>query len=106
MIFDHVDHQDFRSAELILDQIQLDFLFPMCFSVLTVRGFAEWKRERVEVKDDEEEDDQEVFTVELHRGPHGLGLALVDGMVRPLQLLQMLIGLKIFMFSLTLRKLN
>lgn len=30
-----------------------------------------------------EEEDQEVFTVELHRGPHGLGLALVDGMVRP-----------------------
>lgn len=77
----------------------------MCFSVFTVRGFAEWKKERVEVKD-EEEDDQEVFTVELHRGPHGLGLALVDGMVRPLQLLQMLIWLKIFIFALTLRKLS
>lgn len=29
----------------------------------------------------EEEDTEEVFTVELHRGPHGLGLALVDGTV-------------------------
>lgn len=29
-----------------------------------------------------EEDREEVFTVELHRGPHGLGLALVDGTVR------------------------
>ncbi|XP_008415349.1 ras-associating and dilute domain-containing protein-like isoform X1 [Poecilia reticulata] len=26
-----------------------------------------------------EEDREEVFTVEIHRGPHGLGLALVDG---------------------------
>lgn len=78
----------------------------MCFSVFTVRGFAEWKKERVEVRDDEEEDEQEVFTVELHRGPHGLGLALVDGMVRPSQLLQMLMWLKIFIFSLTLRKLS
>lgn len=25
-----------------------------------------------------------MFTVELRRGPHGLGLALVDGTVRPL----------------------
>lgn len=31
----------------------------------------------------EEEDTEEVFTVELHRGPHGLGLALVDGTVGP-----------------------
>ncbi|XP_041813697.1 RA_Radil_like and Myo5p-like_CBD_Rasip1 domain-containing protein [Chelmon rostratus] len=38
-------------------------------------GCAEWKTENVE----EEEDREEVFTVELHRGPHGLGLALVDG---------------------------
>lgn len=29
-----------------------------------------------------EEDGEEVFAVELHRGPHGLGLALVDGTVR------------------------
>ncbi|XP_070779307.1 ras-associating and dilute domain-containing protein-like [Enoplosus armatus] len=36
-------------------------------------GFAEWKTENVE------EEEEEVFTVELHRGPHGLGLALVDG---------------------------
>lgn len=29
-----------------------------------------------------DEDREEVFTVELQKGPHGLGLALVDGMVR------------------------
>lgn len=55
----------------------------MCVSVSAVRGFTEEE----EVKDDEEEEEQEeqeVFTVELRRGPHGLGLALVDGMVRPL----------------------
>lgn len=28
-----------------------------------------------------DEDREEVFTVELQKGPHGLGLALVDGMV-------------------------
>lgn len=39
-------------------------------------GSAEGKTE-----DAQEEDREEVFTVELHRGPHGLGLALVDGMV-------------------------
>lgn len=55
-----------------------------CFSV---GGFAEWNKEAAEVEGEEEEDDQEVFTVELHRGPHGLGLALVDGMVRPSDLL-------------------
>lgn len=34
-------------------------------------------------KEDEDEDDRdEVFTVELKKGPHGLGLALVDGLVR------------------------
>lgn len=52
----------------------------MCGYVLAVRGFAEWKKEKVEVKEEEQEE-QEVFTVELLRGPHGLGLALVDGMV-------------------------
>lgn len=31
--------------------------------------------------EEEEKEGDEVFTVELHRGPHGLGLALVDGMV-------------------------
>lgn len=41
-------------------------------------GCAERKSENVE------EDREEVFTVELQRGPHGLGLALVDGMVRQL----------------------
>lgn len=39
-------------------------------------GYAKWKTENVEEEDDDKE---EVFTVELHRGPHGLGLALVDG---------------------------
>uniref|UniRef100_A0A8C6PGT9 Ras association and DIL domains 2a n=1 Tax=Nothobranchius furzeri TaxID=105023 RepID=A0A8C6PGT9_NOTFU len=33
-----------------------------------------------------DEDKEEVFTVEIHRGPHGLGLALVDGMRTPLQM--------------------
>uniref|UniRef100_A0A6Q2ZGZ8 Uncharacterized protein n=1 Tax=Esox lucius TaxID=8010 RepID=A0A6Q2ZGZ8_ESOLU len=35
---------------------------------------------------EEEEEREEVFTVELHRGPHGLGLALVDGMKTPLKM--------------------
>lgn len=34
-----------------------------------------------EIEDDEDERD-EVFAVEVSRGPHGLGLALVDGLVR------------------------
>ncbi|RVE69923.1 hypothetical protein OJAV_G00082820 [Oryzias javanicus] len=33
-----------------------------------------------------EEDREEVFTVEIRRGPHGLGLALVDGMKTPLRM--------------------
>ncbi|KAM4717875.1 ras-associating and dilute domain-containing protein-like isoform 2-T2 [Anableps anableps] len=32
------------------------------------------------------EDREEVFTVEIHRGPHGLGLALVDGTKTPLRM--------------------
>ncbi|XP_078125386.1 ras-associating and dilute domain-containing protein-like isoform X1 [Sander vitreus] len=48
-------------------------------------GCAERKTENVEEKE-EEEDREEVFTVELHRGPHGLGLALVDGMKTPLKI--------------------
>lgn len=43
----------------------------------SARGYAEWTKENAE------EDRDEVFTVELHRGPRGLGLALVDGTVRP-----------------------
>uniref|UniRef100_A0A3Q0SC75 Ras association and DIL domains 2a n=1 Tax=Amphilophus citrinellus TaxID=61819 RepID=A0A3Q0SC75_AMPCI len=35
---------------------------------------------------DEEEDREEVFVVELHKGPHGLGLALVDGTKTPLRM--------------------
>lgn len=41
-------------------------------------GCAQRKAENVE------EDREEVFTVELKKGPHGLGLALVDGTVRQL----------------------
>lgn len=47
-------------------------------------GCAERKTENVE--EEEKEEREEVFTVELHRGPHGLGLALVDGTVRRLLL--------------------
>lgn len=35
---------------------------------------------------EEELDTEEVFTVELQKGPHGLGLALVDGTKTPLQM--------------------
>uniref|UniRef100_A0AAQ6ALB0 Uncharacterized protein n=1 Tax=Amphiprion ocellaris TaxID=80972 RepID=A0AAQ6ALB0_AMPOC len=45
-------------------------------------GNAERKTGSVET----EEDREEVFTVELHRGPHGLGLALVDGTKTPLRM--------------------
>ncbi|XP_026073470.1 ras-associating and dilute domain-containing protein-like isoform X2 [Carassius auratus] len=39
-----------------------------------------------ERRTEEDEDDRaEVFTVELMKGPHGLGLALVDGMKTPLR---------------------
>ncbi|XP_041943215.1 RA_Radil_like and Myo5p-like_CBD_Rasip1 domain-containing protein [Alosa sapidissima] len=37
-------------------------------------------------EEEDEEDREEVFTVELTRGPHGLGLALVDGMKTPLKI--------------------
>lgn len=56
--------------------------------VYAVSGCAERKTHNVEERkrrggdDEDEEDREEVFTVELHRGPHGLGLALVDGTVR------------------------
>ncbi|MED6284579.1 hypothetical protein CHARACLAT_020561 [Characodon lateralis] len=33
-----------------------------------------------------EEDREDVFTVEIRRGPHGLGLALVDGTKTPLRI--------------------
>ncbi|XP_068581720.1 ras-associating and dilute domain-containing protein-like isoform X2 [Cebidichthys violaceus] len=42
-------------------------------------GCADRKTENEEEEEEEEEEREEVFTVELHRGPHGLGLALVDG---------------------------
>uniref|UniRef100_A0A672Y4E8 Si:ch73-281f12.4 n=1 Tax=Sphaeramia orbicularis TaxID=375764 RepID=A0A672Y4E8_9TELE len=45
-------------------------------------GHSAMKTENVEGRDEEEE----VFTVELQRGPHGLGLALVDGMKTPLRM--------------------
>ncbi|XP_022529299.2 ras-associating and dilute domain-containing protein-like [Astyanax mexicanus] len=41
--------------------------------------------ERKEEDDDEDERD-EVFTIELSKGPHGLGLALVDGLKTPLRM--------------------
>lgn len=47
-------------------------------SVCSANRCAERKTENEE----EEGEREEVFTVELHRGPHGLGLALVDGTVR------------------------
>ncbi|KAM6957423.1 ras-associating and dilute domain-containing protein-like [Aplochiton taeniatus] len=37
-------------------------------------------------EESEEEDREEVFTVELQKGPHGLGLALVDGMKTQLRM--------------------
>ncbi|KAG7334981.1 hypothetical protein KOW79_001577 [Hemibagrus wyckioides] len=42
-----------------------------------LRGNADGVREM-------EEDEDEVFTVEMSRGPHGFGLALVDGLKSPL----------------------
>ncbi|KAJ7989509.1 hypothetical protein DPEC_G00305280 [Dallia pectoralis] len=45
---------------------------------------AECSEEGTE-KVEEEDEKEEVFTVELHRGPHGLGLALVDGLKTPLK---------------------
>ncbi|KAG7505385.1 ras-associating and dilute domain-containing protein-like isoform X2 [Solea senegalensis] len=48
-----------------------------------VSGRSERKTINVE---DEEEDREEVFMVELQRGPHGLGLALVDGTKTPLKM--------------------
>ncbi|KAM9393429.1 ras-associating and dilute domain-containing protein-like [Pholidichthys leucotaenia] len=51
-------------------------------------GSAERKTENVRAAatEEEEEDGEEVFMVEIHRGPHGLGLALVDGMKTPLRM--------------------
>ncbi|XP_072225204.1 ras-associating and dilute domain-containing protein-like isoform X2 [Leuresthes tenuis] len=39
-----------------------------------------------ERKTETQEDREEVFIVEIHRGPHGLGLALVDGTKTPLKM--------------------
>uniref|UniRef100_A0A4W6E0D7 Ras association and DIL domains 2a n=1 Tax=Lates calcarifer TaxID=8187 RepID=A0A4W6E0D7_LATCA len=47
-------------------------------------GARQQKKENVE--EEEKEEREEVFTVELHRGPHGLGLALVDGTKTPLRM--------------------
>nr|XP_029511958.1 ras-associating and dilute domain-containing protein-like isoform X2 [Oncorhynchus nerka] len=44
------------------------------------------ERRNGNVEEEEEKEGDEVFTVELHRGPHGLGLALVDGMKTPLKM--------------------
>uniref|UniRef100_A0A3B4ZDC8 Ras-associating and dilute domain-containing protein-like n=1 Tax=Stegastes partitus TaxID=144197 RepID=A0A3B4ZDC8_9TELE len=50
------------------------------------KGNGRQNAERKTVNVETEEDREEVFTVELHRGPHGLGLALVDGMKTPLRM--------------------
>uniref|UniRef100_A0A8B9GSE7 Si:ch73-281f12.4 n=1 Tax=Astyanax mexicanus TaxID=7994 RepID=A0A8B9GSE7_ASTMX len=42
--------------------------------------------ERKEEEDDDEDERDEVFTIELSKGPHGLGLALVDGLKTPLRM--------------------
>ncbi|KAM8844873.1 ras-associating and dilute domain-containing protein-like isoform 2-T2 [Spinachia spinachia] len=42
-------------------------------------GRADRKTQSAEEEEEEGGGREEVFTVELHRGPHGLGLALVDG---------------------------
>lgn len=52
-------------------------------------GCAERQTESKEEEggvEEEEDENEEVFTVEIHRGPHGLGLALVDGMRTPLRM--------------------
>lgn len=56
----------------------------VCVFFSVASGCAEKKTGSVEGEreEDEEEEREEVFTVELQRGPHGLGLALVDGTVR------------------------
>ncbi|XP_066498669.1 ras-associating and dilute domain-containing protein-like [Hoplias malabaricus] len=43
------------------------------------------QRDERKQEDDEDERD-EVFTIELFKGPHGLGLALVDGLKTPLRM--------------------
>ncbi|XP_020508342.2 ras-associating and dilute domain-containing protein-like isoform X1 [Labrus bergylta] len=47
---------------------------------------VEKKTENDGEREEEEEESEEVFTVELHRGPRGLGLALVDGTKTPLRM--------------------
>ncbi|CAL8289787.1 unnamed protein product [Boreogadus saida] len=41
--------------------------------------------EETDQTENDEDDEDEVFTVELNRGPHGLGMALVDGLRTPLR---------------------
>lgn len=47
-----------------------------------VSNGAEERTGNAEEKKEEDGNAEEVFTVELHRGPRGLGLVVVDGMVR------------------------
>uniref|UniRef100_I3JTI1 Ras association and DIL domains 2a n=1 Tax=Oreochromis niloticus TaxID=8128 RepID=I3JTI1_ORENI len=49
-------------------------------------GTRQLKKGKSEAAAEEEEDREEVFAVELHKGPHGLGLALVDGTKTPLRM--------------------
>ncbi|XP_068434289.1 ras-associating and dilute domain-containing protein-like [Clinocottus analis] len=64
---------------LELDQLEAD-LRDGARQLKKASGGADRKWETVE------EDREEVFAVELHRGPHGLGLALVDGTKTQLQM--------------------
>ncbi|XP_072549998.1 ras-associating and dilute domain-containing protein-like isoform X2 [Salminus brasiliensis] len=49
-------------------------------------GAAGQQDERKEEEEEDEDERDEVFTVELSKGPHGLGLALVDGLKTPLRM--------------------
>lgn len=53
----------------------------MFVCVCLASGSVGRKTGNEEAAAEEEEDREEVFAVELHKGPHGLGLALVDGTV-------------------------
>uniref|UniRef100_A0A673FNZ1 Ras-associating and dilute domain-containing protein-like n=1 Tax=Sinocyclocheilus rhinocerous TaxID=307959 RepID=A0A673FNZ1_9TELE len=72
-----------------LDQAELEASLLEGAAQQTVRqhrkvenGIAGNKDQRTE---EDEDDRDDVFTVELMKGPHGLGLALVDGMKTPLR---------------------
>lgn len=69
-------------------------MFDGVFSVKNLTGNTDQRKE------EDEDDRDEVFTVELMKGPHGLGLALVDGLVRIIFVLFLFsIYLSILVFS-------